>query len=78
MGQSYFNHDWSQNYLIFQPIYKTITTSSGLLDTISEWQSKGLFYEKITPPFTTNKSLFPKLIWMNNSRMRLELKKQAA
>ena len=30
VGQSYFNNDGAQFYLIFQPIYKTITTFSGL------------------------------------------------
>ena len=27
--------------------------------------------EKIKPPYTANKSLSPKLIWMNNSKIRL-------
>ena len=45
IGQSYFNNDGSQLYLIFQPIYKTITTFSCLPDTISEWESKGLSNE---------------------------------
>ena len=36
IGQSYFNNDGAQLYLIFQPIYETITTFSGLKDTISE------------------------------------------
>ena len=42
IGQSYFNNDGAQFYLIFQPIYKIITTFSGLNDTISGWESKGL------------------------------------
>ena len=28
--QSYFNNDGARLYLIFQPIYKTITTFSGM------------------------------------------------
>ena len=48
MGQSYFNNDGAQLYLIFQPIYRTITTFSGLRDTISEWESKELSNEKLT------------------------------
>ena len=39
IGQSYFNNDGAQLNLIFQPIYKTITTFSGLRDTISEWET---------------------------------------
>ena len=64
-GQSYFNNDGRQFYLIFQPIYKTITTLSGLPDTISGCESKRLSNEKSLPPFTSNKSLSPKLVWMN-------------
>ena len=30
--------------------------------------------EKITPPFTASKNLSPKLVWMNNSRRRLDFK----
>ena len=41
IGQSYFNNDESQNYLIFQPTYKATTTFSGLTRTISEWNSMG-------------------------------------
>ena len=66
---SYFNNDGLQNYLKFQPTYKTITTFSGI---ISEWESKGLSNEKFTPSFRSNKSISPKLIWMNNFRLRLE------
>ena len=34
IGQSYFNNDGAQLYLILQPIYNTISTSSDLPDTI--------------------------------------------
>ena len=46
IGQSYFNNDGAQLYLLFPPIYKPITTFPGLRDTISEWKSKGLSNEK--------------------------------
>ena len=72
IGQTYFNNDGSQNYLIFQPIYKTITAFSGLPDIMPKWKSKGLSNEKFMPSFTSNNSLSPKLVWMNNSRIRLE------
>ena len=62
IGQSYFNNDGSQNYLIFQPIYKTITTFSDLASTISEWKYKGLSNENFKRPYTPNKSLSPKLV----------------
>ena len=76
-GQSYFNNDGSQNYLILQPIYQTITTFSGLTDIISEWDSKGFSNEKFTHPFTSSKNLSQKPVWMNNSRIRLNLKEAA-
>ena len=49
LGQSYFNNDGAQCYLIVEPIYKFITTSSGLVDTNSKWESKGLSNEKLKP-----------------------------
>ena len=70
IGQSYINNDGAQLYLIFQPIYKTITTFYDLPDIISEWECKGLSNEKIKPPFTAIKSLSPKLVWMNNFEIR--------
>ena len=42
IGQSYFNSDGAQLYLIIQPIYKTVTTFYGLIYPISEWEPKGL------------------------------------
>ena len=65
IDQRNLNNHGAQLYLIFQPIYKTITTSSGLPDTISKWESKGLSYEKSKPPYTENKSLSPKLVCYN-------------
>ena len=59
-----------QRNLIFQPIHRTITPFSGLNNTISEWESKGLSNEKIKPFYTVNKILSPKLQW-NKSRLRL-------
>ena len=69
--QSYFNNNGAQLCSIFQPICKTIAIFSGLIDTIWEWQSKGLSNEKFTSPYTGNKSLSPKLVW-NNSKIRLK------
>ena len=63
--QSYFINDGAQLYLIFQSIYKTITTFSGLPDTISQWEYKGLSNEKIIPHYAANKSLSPGLVWYN-------------
>ena len=50
--------------------------SAGLTGTIIEWGSKKLSNEKIKPPLTANHTLFLKLVWMNNSRIR-DLKEAA-
>ena len=68
------NNDGTQLYVIFEPIYKTITTFFGLKCTISEWESQGLSNEKSRPPYTANKSLSPKLARMNNFRTRSKFK----
>ena len=60
-----------KNYLVFQPIQKTITYFSALPDTKSEWKPNGLSNKKFTPPYTENKGLSPKLIW-KNCRIRLK------
>ena len=72
-GQSYFNNDRAQLYLIFQPIYKTIITFSGLQHTISKWESKGLSHEKLNLLIQQIK-VSPQLVWMNNFKIRLEFK----
>ena len=45
-----------------------------LTNTIVQWESKGLSNKKIKPPITANHSMFPKLRWTNNSRIRVEYK----
>ena len=72
--QSYFNNNWAQLYLIFQPVCKTIKTFSCLPYTISGWESKRLSNEKLAPLFTSNRCLSLKLVWMNNWKIRLEFK----
>ena len=54
---------------MFPPIYKTITKFSGLKDTISGWESKGLSNEIFTCTYVENVSVCPKVIWMNNSKI---------
>ena len=76
-GPSYFNNDGAQLYLIFQLIYKAITIFSVHKDTIVEWESMGLSDEKFTCAHVANVSVCPKLIWMNNTKIRLNLKEAA-
>ena len=60
IGKSHFGEDGTQNYLVFQPMYryfKMITNT----DYISSWKSKGLSDESIKPPATSDNSLTPAL-----------------
>ena len=60
IGKSHFEEDGTQNYLVFQPMYryfKMITNT----DYISSWKSKGLSTESIKPPTTSDNSLAPAL-----------------
>ena len=63
IGRSDFGNDRSQNFLIFQPIYKTSKMRDGLTNTIVEWESKGFSNKKIEPLITGNHSLSPKLVY---------------
>ena len=74
IGQNYFGNYGSQNFLIFQPIYKTFKMLAGLADTIAKWESKGLSNKKNKPLTTANHSLSSELRWMNNSRIKVEFK----
>ena len=56
IGKSHFEEDGTQNYLVFQPMYryfKMITNT----DYILSWKSKGLSAESIKPPTTPDNSL---------------------
>ena len=56
IGKSHFGEDGTQNYLVFQPMYryfKVITNT----DYISSWKSKGLSAESIKPSTTSDNSL---------------------
>ena len=58
IGKSHFEEDGTQNYLVFQPMYryfKMITNT----DYVSSWKSKGLSAETIKLPTTFDNSLTP-------------------
>ena len=59
---------------MFQPIYKMFTAFDGLPYKITEWKPKGLSNEQIKLPVAANHSLSPKLIWINNLRIRVRVK----
>ena len=58
-GKSHFENDGTQNYLVFQTVYRYFKTVGANDSNISSWKSKGLFDESIKPPTTSNKILNP-------------------
>ena len=55
-GKNHFEDDGTQNYLVFQPMYKYFLKVCDT-DRISEWKSKRLRDEIIKCPTTSNNSL---------------------
>ena len=70
IGKSHFGEDGTQNYLVFQPMYryfKMITNT----DYLSSWKSKGLSAESIKPPTTSDSSFTPALSY-NGTETRVK------
>ena len=61
-GKSHFEDAGTQNYLVFQPMYKYFK-KIGNTDYISSWKSKGLSDE---PPSIFENSLAPALRYIGN------------
>ena len=59
-GKNHFEEDGTLNYLVFQPVYKYFQTINSIGD-ISGWKSKGLSYESIKTPSTSNNFFYPLL-----------------
>ena len=60
IGESHFGEDATQNYLIFQPMYRYFKMITNTV-YISSWKSKGLSTESIKPPTRYDNSLTPAL-----------------
>ena len=58
-GKNHFEEDGTQNYSVFQPMYKYLK-KIGNTDNISSWKSKGFSNEVIKPPDNT---IAPELIY---------------
>ena len=63
IGKSHFEEDGTQNYLIFQPMYKYFKRIAGVGNGnyIYYWKSKGLSDERIDSIKTPNHSITPNL-----------------
>ena len=57
-GKSHFEEDGTQNYLVFQPMYRYFKVIANT-KYISKWKSKGLSDESIKPPSASDNSLAP-------------------
>ena len=60
IGKSHFGEDGTQNYLVFQPMYKYFTMITNT-DYVSSWKSKGLSSESFKSPTTSDNSVAPAL-----------------
>ena len=56
-GKSHFKEDGTQNYSVFQPIYRHFKLIANT-KYISEWKSKGLSDESIKPPSASDNIVF--------------------
>ena len=62
IGKSHFGEDGTQNYLVFQPMYRyfrLITNTSNILS----WKSKGLSNKSFDPP---NTNFSPSIDYVGN------------
>ena len=62
-GKSYFEEDGTQNYLVFQPMYRCFKRIAGVGsgNYIYFWKSKGLSDERINSITASNNSITPEL-----------------
>ena len=69
-GKSHFEEDGTQNYLVFQPMYRYFKVIANT-KYISEWKSEGLSDKTIKPPATSDNSLSPLINYLDN-KIRLK------
>ena len=67
IGKRHFEEDCTQNYLVFQPMYryskKVVGVGTG--NYIYFWKPKGFSDENITPPSTSDYRLNPQLSYFD-------------
>ena len=72
IGIGHFENDGTQNYLVFQPIfrYSKLNTVINVKDYVLSLKYKGLSAETIKPPSTSDNSLTPALSYDRASNIR--------
>ena len=70
IGKSRFEEDGTQNYLVFQPIFRyfKVDAVNNVADYVLSWKSKGLSSESIKPCTTSDNSLTPALNYYGNKK----------
>ena len=73
-GKRHFGEDGTQNYLIFQPIFKyfKVNAITNVTNYVLSWNSKGLSDETIKPPTTSDNSLTPTINYNNTYKIRVK------
>ena len=70
IGKSHFEEDDTQNYLVFQPMYRYFKVIANT-KYISEWKSKGLSDKTVKVPAISNNDLSPLIDYLGN-KIRLK------
>ena len=69
-GKGHFEEDGTQNYLVFQPIYRYFKINTiDITNYVLSWKSKGSSDETIKLPATSNNSLTPTFSYYNESKI---------
>ena len=74
IGKSHFEEDDTQNYLVFQPVFRyfKINVVINVADYVLSWKSRGFSDETIKPPSTSDNSLTPALSYYRASKIRVK------
>ena len=69
-GKNHFEEDGTQNFLIFQPMYRYFKRIAGFGtgNYIYFWKSRGLSDENITAPTRSDYSLNPQLSYLGTKK----------
>ena len=70
IGKSHFEEDGTQNYLVFQTLFRYFKVNAKTA-TISSWKSKGLSVETIEPPSISN--IGPIVDFYGGGKLRVKL-----
>ena len=66
-GKNYFDYDGTQNFLVFQPVFKYFERVDF---EIASWESTGLLNEKLSS-VVNSKSAVPKILY-DNARIKVK------